>query len=135
VTKVIFYTNVFDKFDWLARTAEKVLARKKTACILVNEIDRDEVSAKLWSFTDTSFIGISEDTRGDVGVELVLGVPRGLEDRNICINFRDEVPSNFSSFEHLIEFAPSEEKDRSAARKRYKWYRERGYLIQTVKIE
>jgi DNA polymerase-3 subunit chi len=133
VTKVIFYTGVFDKFDWLARTAEKILARKKTACILVNEIDRSQVSAKLWSFTDTSFIGISEGSRGNVFGELVLGIPKGLEDRNICINFRDEVPSTFSSFEHLIEFAPSEEKDRCAARKRYKWYRERGYLIQTVK--
>ena len=71
MTKVIFYTNVSDKFDWLARTAEKVLARKKTACILVNEIDRDEVFAKLWSFADISFIGISEDSRGDVGGELV----------------------------------------------------------------
>ena len=133
MTKVIFYTNVFDKFDWLARTAEKVLARKKTACILVNKIDRDEVFAKLWSFADISFIGISEDSRGDVGGELVLGVPKRLEDRNICINFKDEVPSNFSSFEHLIEFVPSEEKDRSTARKRYKWYHERGYLIQTIK--
>ena len=131
MTKVIFYTGVTDKFEWLAKTSQNILSRKKTAILLVADNDRSLASAKLWTYTDISFIGNSEDDL-DSNRRLILGPPLGLKDREVYINFSDDIPLDFSSWRYLLEYVPEETSSREAARKKYKWYQERGYPLKTL---
>ncbi len=132
MTEVIFYTGVNDKFEWLAKTSQNILARKKTAVLLMEESDRRIVFEKLWTHTDISFIGNCEDEL-DSNRRLILGLPLGLKDREVFINISEDIPLDFSSWKYLLEYVPEEASSREAARKKYKWYQERGYPIKTLK--
>lgn len=48
----------------------------------------------------------------------------------VLINLRPEWPPFFSRFQRLIEIVSLDEDDRSQARARFKFYRDRGYAIQ-----
>jgi len=131
VTKVIFYTGVTNKFEWLAKTSQNILSRKKTAILLVADNDRSLASEKLWTYTDISFIGNCEDDL-DSNRRLILGSPLGLKDREVYINFTKDVPLDFSSYKYLLEYVPDVTSSREAARKKYKWYQDRGYPLKTL---
>ena len=131
MTEVIFYTGIADKFEWLAKTCQKILARKKTAILLVADDDRKLVCEKLWTHTDISFIGNCEDEL-DSNRRLILGSPLGLKDREVYINFSEDIPLDFSSWKYLLEYVPEETLSRGGARKKYKWYQERGYPLKTL---
>jgi DNA polymerase-3 subunit chi len=49
----------------------------------------------------------------------------------VLVNLRDEWPPSFSRFQRLIEMVSDNHADKSAARTRYKFYRDRGYEIRT----
>ena len=131
MTEVIFYTGVNDKFEWLAKTSQNILARKKTAVLLMEESDRRIVFEKLWAHTDISFIGNCEDEL-DSNRRLILGPPLGLKDREVFINISEDIPLDFSSWKYLLEYVPEETLSRGGARKKYKWYQERGYPLKTL---
>jgi DNA polymerase-3 subunit chi len=131
VTEVIFYTGITDKFEWLAKTCQKILARKKTAILLVADNDRKLVCEKLWTHDDISFIGNSEDEL-DSNRRLILGSPLGLKDREVYVNLINDIPIDFSSYKYLLEYVPEETSRREAARKKYKWYQDRGYPLKTL---
>ncbi len=47
------------------------------------------------------------------------------------VNLASEPPSYFSRFERLIEVVTGDEDDRASGRARWRFYRDRGYPIQT----
>ena len=49
----------------------------------------------------------------------------------MLINLRAEQPPFFSRFQRLVEIVSLDEEDRSHARARFKFYRDRGYAIQS----
>ena len=49
----------------------------------------------------------------------------------VLINLRPEWPPFFSRFQRLIEIVSLDEEDRSQARARFKFYRDRGYEIKS----
>ena len=48
---------------------------------------------------------------------------------DILLNLGDECPPSFERFERLLEIVSRAGEDRKGARKRYRFYRERGYPI------
>ena len=131
MTEIIFYTGVNDKFEWLAKTSQNILACKKTAILLVAASDQSLVCEKLWTHTDSSFISNCEEELASNG-RLIIGSPLGLEDREVCINFIEDIPLDFSSYKYLLEYVPEEASSRQAARRKYKWYQDRGYPLKTL---
>jgi DNA polymerase-3 subunit chi len=54
---------------------------------------------------------------------------------NACLlNLSNELPSTFSRFEHLVEIVSTDDADRLPARERFKFYRDRGYAIESRDI-
>jgi len=131
VTEIIFYTGVNDKFEWLAKTSQNILACKKPAILLVAASDQSLVCEKLWTHADSSFISNCEEELASNG-RLIIGSPLGLEDREVCINFIEDIPLDFSSYKYLLEYVPEEASSRQAARRKYKWYQDRGYPLKTL---
>lgn len=90
----------------------------------------------LWVFRDGAFIPhcqatdpISTETPIIIGCE---NPPKMNPD--VLINLSQDVPGFFSRFERVIEIVAGDEATRAQARQRFKFYRERGYPLETHEL-
>ena len=90
----------------------------------------------LWTFSDTSFLPHAPADSPDANaVRVTLGHgdarPASAE---VLVNLQAEVPAFFSQFETVIETTGPDEATRAAARLRYRFYKDRGYPLEMVKV-
>lgn len=131
------------------------LARERFACRLIDKAYRlrhrifvhaaDEPAARrldsmLWTFRDSSFVphvldapdvdpGLADATPVRIGT----GAEPGFE-AELMVNLGDEVPLFFSRFDRVAEIVPGNPEARAALRDRFRFYRDRGYELETHKI-
>ena len=90
----------------------------------------------LWTFRDGSFLphGLYKANAGsDHPVLLGHAVePDGPSD--VLVNLSNDVPSFFSRFNRVAELVGGDEAQREAARERYRFYKDRGYTLNTHKL-
>ena len=91
----------------------------------------------LWTFREGSFVPHGLCGNADPATTPVLiGNGEDLqEEHEILINLHPEVPAFFSRFERLIEPIDQDEAIRNAGRQRYRFYRDRGYPLETHDIQ
>jgi DNA polymerase-3 subunit chi len=65
---------------------------------------------------------------------LIARTAQDLPHDHLLLNLHDEWPAPFAQFQRLAEIVSCADADRAAARSRYKFYRDRGYQIQTHRI-
>jgi DNA polymerase-3 subunit chi len=87
----------------------------------------------LWTFHDTSFVPHAlAGTPESAHVKVVLGTsaaaPAGMD---TLINLHVEVPGFFSQFEQVLETTGHDPHTRQLARERYRFYKDRGYPLNT----
>ncbi|MCC7080713.1 MAG: DNA polymerase III subunit chi [Burkholderiales bacterium] len=135
MTTIDFYTQVADKHDFVRRLCARALASR--ARLVLWAPDREtcqRLSRMLWSVPATSFIAhvAAHDPLAAV-TPVILDCEAGtFTHDDVLVNLRAEVPSFFSRFNRLIEIvAAGDETDASAARTRYRFYRDRGYELRT----
>lgn len=134
MTQIDFYTQVDDKLQTACRLTAK--ARKQGLRVTLFCPDRDIVSRldrMLWSVPATGFLPHCSPGDPLAGVTPVLIDTSGedpLHD-DVLINLHSEWPACFSRFRRLAEIVCTEDADRTAARARYRFYRDRGYEIRT----
>ncbi len=90
----------------------------------------------LWTFNQGSFIphGMSADMP-DADIPVLIGYdepPAAHED--VLIQLTAQVPEWFSRFQRVAEVVNGGEADKAQARERFRFYRDRGYALQTHKI-
>ena len=96
-----------------------------------------ETSAKfgklLWTAQAVSFIPHCTPRDPLAPVTPVIVDHEGVEPLHdeVLINLHPELPPFFSRFQRLIEIVSIDEEDRGQARARFKFYRDRGYAIQS----
>ncbi|MFV1993156.1 MAG: DNA polymerase III subunit chi [Acidiferrobacterales bacterium] len=88
----------------------------------------------LWTFQPGSFLphGINENKTTE---PIVLGdaePPETIHD--VLINLASTSPDFFSSFDRVAEIVGSSESEKLGARERYRFYRDRGYELETHHI-
>lgn len=89
----------------------------------------------LWTFHDTSFVphalvGTPDATQANVLLGVLLGsAPAAPEGMDTLVNLHPEVPGFFSQFERVIETTGHDDHTRQLARERYRFYKDRGYLL------
>ena len=94
----------------------------------------------LWTFRDGGFLPHlpadqleSADPEGRTPVLLGHGeAPAGCD--GLLINLADEVPLFFSRFERVAEIVSGPDQGRSLARERFRFYRDRGYPLDTHRL-
>ena len=90
----------------------------------------------LWTFRAGSFLPHAVDDGEDRGVSPVLlghdREPRHSHD--VLLNLSNEVPPFFSRFERVAELVGGNDAQRTGARKRYRFYKDRGYTLHTHEI-
>jgi len=125
-----------------------------TACRLVEKASAkghhvfihtdDETQAKqlddlLWTFRQGSFIPhaiIEAGAKPSPHDRVVIGHDHDPEfDHDVMINLASTIPDFFSRFERVAEIVSANEDQRNEARERFKFYRDRGYELNTHELQ
>lgn len=143
MTKIDFYlldNNSQDKSGFACRLAQKAFKQGYQIYIytdeqsLVNKMDN-----LLWTFQQGSFLPHrvykDADQESKMPESIVIGTtapPNSIHD--VLINLASASPDFFSSFDRVAEIVDNDETEKLSARKRYQFYRDRGYELETHNI-
>jgi DNA polymerase-3 subunit chi len=90
----------------------------------------------LWTFRAGSFLPHAVDN-GENHDDLPVLLTHGREPRNshdVLVNLSNEIPPFFSRFNRVAELVGSNDTQRAEARNRYRFYKDRGYTLNTHEI-
>ena len=137
MTRIDFYRYADDKLKFACRLASRVY--DKPSRLVVYSDDRTvlaELDRALWTFQATRFVPhcfVESPAAAETPVILATSGD-ALPHHDVLLNLSSEWPPFFSTFERLLEIVAADEEDKAAARKRYSFYRERGYDINVNDI-
>ena len=143
MTRVDFYILDDDspagRQRFACRLAEKASSQGGHIYIHTQDAEQTEMMDQLlWTFRAGSFLphealreGVSTDK--SCTIHLGHGVEPDTHD-DILINLAPDVPLFFSRFQRVAEVINSDEKQRVLGRERFRFYRERGYPLDTHNI-
>ena len=90
----------------------------------------------LWTYRDGSFLPHERYSAEDPAEQpILLGhdvEPDGPND--VLVNLANDIPAFFSRFNRVVELVCGNESQREAARTRYRFYKDRGYTLNTHKL-
>jgi DNA polymerase-3 subunit chi len=136
MTEVSFYTNVLDQTHLIVKLLYKAhRASRKLHISVRNKQHGEKITRDLYGSEPTSFFGISSSSH-DVHdlTSAIISDTLDYAHNDIIINLTTEIPDSFSTFKRVIEIVSQDEENISAARNRYRWYKDRGYSIATHKL-
>jgi DNA polymerase-3 subunit chi len=134
MTQIDFYTHVDDKLKTACQLVGKAFERNLRVAVLTPDNQTTQtVDRLLWTQPAISFIPHCRADNPCLPETPVVvdHVSAPLPHDDVLINLCTERPEHFSRFQRLIEIVSRDEQDKSAARARFKFYRERGYEIRT----
>jgi DNA polymerase-3 subunit chi len=137
VTRIDFYVDVNDRLTFACRLVAKALQQSVKVLIFAPAAQTAEaVDRMLWVTPPTGFFPhcMSHDRLAAETPVVIARQAEVLPHDELLINLHDEWPAPFARFQRLAEIVSRDETDRHQARARYKFYRDRGYQIQTHRI-
>lgn len=142
MTQIDFYLlasqDPTTRWDFCCRLIEKV--QKLGHKVLVSLDTEEEAKAfdqLLWSFRPESFVahGLIGDARyKNLNVEITFSEEAG-DHQDVLLNLGKRIPACFSRFIRVSEFVTEDEATKTWTREHYRFYKERGYPIETRPIE
>jgi DNA polymerase-3 subunit chi len=144
VTQVDFYILDSDSDDARLRLACKIVdkATQLDHHVFINSTSDDEarqLDELLWTFSQGSFIPhrvVRGETEQPALEPVLIGVNQApAEGRwNVLINLAADVPEFFSRYERVAEVVDANTLRREQSRERYRFYRDRGYKLNTHQV-
>lgn len=126
------------RWDFCCRLAEKAQRLGHKVLISVdNKEDAETLNQLLWSFKPESFIPhriINDNQYPATPVEITYSNESG-DHKDVLLNLGKQIPSFFSRFNRLSEFVTEDEATKVWTRDHYRFFKERGYPIETRPIE
>ena len=137
MTRISFLHGAADRIQSAAQWLQQAWTARQAVLVYVPDADQAaRLDRTLWTQPALSFV---PHCRSDA--PLAAETPILLTDRlddpaqECCLlNLSDNLPPGFSRFEHLVEIVSTADTDRLPARERFKFYRERGYAIESRDI-
>lgn len=134
MTQIDFYTQTGDRLHTACRLAAKARSHGLRVTLYCPDHDTaTRLDRLLWTLPATGFLPHCAPDSPLAAVTPVLIDTTGdahLHDE-MLINLHAEWPAFFSRYQRLAEIVSSDDADRTQARERYKFYRDRGYAIRT----
>ena len=145
MTRIDFYVLEDDtagaRERFACRLVEKAWRLKHK--VYVHAATRDEaerLDRLMWTFSDRSFLPHVLEAP-DMDAELAAASPvrigAGSEpafDAGFLVNLDERIPLFFSRFERVAEIVAGGDQHRAQARERFRFYRDRGYTLETHSI-
>jgi DNA polymerase-3 subunit chi len=134
VTRVLFLHGANDRLAAAARWLGAAAAGKRSVLVYVPDADAAErLDRLLWTIGPTGFVPHARAS-SPLAAEspiVIAGDVAAVPLDEVLLNLADEVPPGFSRFEELVEVVSGEDAVRLPARERFKYYRERGYDLES----
>ena len=134
MTRIDFHFNVPDRLAYGCRLVRKAWRAGQHVVVCCDDAARlAAFDQALWTFAPQDFV--PHVMAGDplaAETPIVLAVsPGGLPWHDVLVNLGDTTPEGFSRFERLLEVVADDAADRELGRARWRFYRDRGYPIET----
>jgi len=133
MTKIDFYSGGGDRLSVACRLAAKAVKMRYKVMIYTPDLNVIErLDNLLWTSSPMDFIPHCrvEDKLAGVTPVILGHQSVKLPHDDVLLNLDLENPSFFSRFRRLIEVAGVQQQEVDAARKRYRFYQDRGYEIR-----
>jgi len=134
VTEILFYTFADNPLDVARRVAAKAHGQGRQVMIYAPDTAvADAIDRLLWTTPALGFVPHCRDTDPLAGETPVLIGPDAdaLRSADVMINLHTEQPPAFARFERLVEIIGLDEAGVEPGRARYRFYKTRGYALQT----
>ncbi len=141
MTRVSFYVlndPAADREAFICRLLERVYEQGQLAYAYAPDpIAQRQLDERLWTQRQGSFIPHDHES-ADSTSPIVIGGGHSLPaQRDVLLNLdfaAAEPPSFFSSFERMLEIVAGADAEKASARRRFGYYRDRGYELDTFQI-
>lgn len=134
MTRVEFFVNVPDKLAKAVELCEKIVGKGRQLTVFTqDEAMNEALRQQLWQYSATSFLTNAQPDEPTSTFSAIILDSNGehlLQD-DVLINLQATQPLFFSRFRHLLELVGHDEADKKSARVRYKFYKDRGYEVNT----
>ena len=132
MTTIDFYFNAEDRLQLACRLAGKAASQGKRLLVWAPQADSaQKFDRMLWTTPAIGFVphcmagdALAEET--PVLISAGATEPMGCA---ILLNLGEECPPSFERFDRLLEVVSRSDEERQHARRRYRFYRERGYAV------
>ena len=137
MTQIDFYTHVSNKLTIACKLATKAHAQGlRVAVLCPDAATAQNFDRLLWSASPLAFVPHCQASHPLAARTPVVIDHEGLLNTQpvhdqVLLNLLEEWPPHFSRFQRLIEIVSQDDADRSSARARFKFYRDRGYEIRS----
>lgn len=135
MTQIDFHTNVANRLDYACRLTRKVYLAGKTLVVLGERPILAAFDAALWTFSALEFVPhcMSDSPLAPQTPVVLTGDIETVPHHAVLLNLGSSVPDNFARFERLLEVLGKSPDELEAGRDRYRFYRDRGYVLTTHK--
>jgi DNA polymerase-3 subunit chi len=132
MTRVDFHFNAPDRLEYGCRLVRKI--HRSGARILVwceDAVALARFDELLWTFSDADFIAhvVASDALAGETPVLLAAEAIDTPHHEVLVNLGRQTPPMFSRFDRLIEVVSGDDTDRTLARERWRFYKERGYPL------
>ena len=140
MTRVDFYvleTPSAERHDrMLCRIVEKAWQQGHTVYLCCDDAQMAQsFDSLLWQFQDTSFVPHVLGEQSDADTRVMIGLDAGaVATPDVLVNLAAVVPAAATRYTRVIESAGFDDTTRAAARLRYRHYQDRGFPLNTVKV-
>ena len=134
MTEVTFYTFADNPLDVARRVAAKAYGQGKQVMIYAPDAAvADAIDRLLWTTPALGFVPHCRDSDALAGeTPVLIGTDAdALRSADVMINLHHEQPPAFARFERLVEIVGQDEDGIDQGRARYRFYKARGYALQT----
>ncbi|MBL78627.1 MAG: DNA polymerase III subunit chi [Nitrosomonadaceae bacterium] len=137
MTLIDFYSGSNDKLHTACCLSAKVIRQNFKVTIYIPDTTiATQIDKLLWEFSSTEFIPHCH-VKDNLALETPVTISQSeelLPHDNVLINLHDRYPPFFSRFLRLIEISETTSEDTKSARRRYRFYKDRGYEIRHHKL-
>lgn len=144
MTQIDFYILNGDsdhaRLELCCRIADKAMQREHHVFInSATEPETRQLDELLWTFSQGSFVphAIVRGAAAEALLEPVLigcAAEPVSEHWDVLINLATDVPEWFSRYERVVEIVDADPKRRDEGRERFRFYRDRGYQLNTHQL-
>ena len=137
MTQISFFHGTHNRLQAVAAWLGRECREGRQVLVYVPAEERSkELDRLLWTTPATGFTphcNSDEGLAAETPVLLASGLDNPPHDKCL-LNLSNEIPPGFSRFQQLIEIISVAEEDRLPGRERFRYYRERGYPLETRDI-
>lgn len=134
MTRIDFHLNVEDHLQYICRLVRKAFSQGLKVVCFSSDMNRlRELDDLLWTFSEDAFLPHVMTGHAQIH-ETPIILTHQVEDirhYDLLINLDDDCPSFFARFDRLVEIVGTDESHKKLARDRYRFYKDRGYPLNT----